>query len=256
MFNAVLIFLIVICSVVTSFLLDQIFEDPGTFPVSLMFWPPFVFYRIIGILNRHATSHLLPNYTLYMVKPGDPIFIAIIILIVDIVLLILLASYLIQIIPSEFGYARPWHFPISTFLKRNEQENDMASTLERLKSRNQIKDTKEKDLEDADVKEERIKVLTSRYPKDIPLLICEMQKTYINGKVKKNAVKNVTFAVENGIVFGLLGPNGAGKTSLISILTGVYPASSGKAFISGFLLDKHPEYALRSIGVCPQVFRY
>ena len=34
------------------------------------------------------------------------------------------------------------------------------------------------------------------------------------------AVKGVSFAVEEGEVFGLLGPNGAGKTTTISMVTG------------------------------------
>lgn len=45
---------------------------------------------------------------------------------------------------------------------------------------------------------------------------------------------------------------GAGKTTLISILTGVYPATSGTAKLAGFDIKNQSELALRSIGVCPQ----
>ena len=48
------------------------------------------------------------------------------------------------------------------------------------------------------------------------------------------AVGGVTFAVEEGEVFGLLGPNGAGKTSTIEILEGLRNADSGKASVCGF----------------------
>ena len=36
-----------------------------------------------------------------------------------------------------------------------------------------------------------------------------------------------------GEIFGFLGPNGAGKTTLISVLTGMYPQTSGVGFIGG-----------------------
>jgi energy-coupling factor transporter ATP-binding protein EcfA2 len=46
------------------------------------------------------------------------------------------------------------------------------------------------------------------------------------------AVKGVSFAVEQGEVFGLLGPNGADKTTTISMLTGILPPTSGTARIA------------------------
>jgi ABC-type multidrug transport system ATPase subunit len=53
-------------------------------------------------------------------------------------------------------------------------------------------------------------------------------------------------------VFGLLGPNGAGKTTLISILTGLYPPTSGDAFLAGFNVHTEIEKIYQNIGVCPQ----
>jgi ABC-2 type transport system ATP-binding protein len=53
--------------------------------------------------------------------------------------------------------------------------------------------------------------------------------------LKKNygdleAVKGVSFGIEEGEVFGLLGPNGAGKTSIINMLIGLSKPSFGKTF--------------------------
>ena len=42
------------------------------------------------------------------------------------------------------------------------------------------------------------------------------------------AVRGVSFQVEEGEVFGLLGPNGAGKTSTIEVLEGLRPADGGR----------------------------
>ena len=43
------------------------------------------------------------------------------------------------------------------------------------------------------------------------------------------AVDSVSFSLERGEVLGFLGPNGAGKTTTISMLTGLYPPSAGRA---------------------------
>ena len=48
------------------------------------------------------------------------------------------------------------------------------------------------------------------------------------------AVRGVSFSVEEGEVFGLLGPNGAGKTTTIEILEGLRNADSGKASVCGY----------------------
>ncbi len=42
------------------------------------------------------------------------------------------------------------------------------------------------------------------------------------------ALRGVSFAVQEGEVFGLLGPNGAGKTSTVEILEGLRPADGGR----------------------------
>ena len=48
------------------------------------------------------------------------------------------------------------------------------------------------------------------------------------------AVRGVSFHVEEGEVFGLLGPNGAGKTSTIEVLEGLRTADGGAASVCGF----------------------
>lgn len=50
---------------------------------------------------------------------------------------------------------------------------------------------------------------------------------------KVQAVKDVSFSVEKGEIFGLLGPNGAGKTTTLKILMGLVKPSSGEAKLFG-----------------------
>jgi ABC-2 type transport system ATP-binding protein len=66
------------------------------------------------------------------------------------------------------------------------------------------------------------------------------------------AVKGLSFTVEDGEIFGLLGPNGAGKSTLIRMLTTLLPPSAGTAVIAGFDVSTEPDSVRRMIGVIPQ----
>lgn len=71
------------------------------------------------------------------------------------------------------------------------------------------------------------------------------------GKVQ--ALKEVSFDVPKGQVLGLLGQNGAGKTSLLNLLSGFLPASSGSIVINGHDLFTEPLLAKSEIGYLPEV---
>jgi ABC-2 type transport system ATP-binding protein len=66
------------------------------------------------------------------------------------------------------------------------------------------------------------------------------------------AVNGITFAVEDGEIFGLLGPNGAGKSTLIRMLVTLLPPTSGTAVIHGFDIVKQADGVRQTIGVIPQ----
>ena len=66
------------------------------------------------------------------------------------------------------------------------------------------------------------------------------------------AVNGISFAVEEGEIFGLLGPNGAGKSTLIRMLVTLLPPTGGTALVNGFDVIKQSDGVRRSIGVIPQ----
>ncbi|CAG8491768.1 7977_t:CDS:10 [Scutellospora calospora] len=165
----VVTFLIVLCGIIVSSVTQYLYRNNPA-PLTYFLWPPFAFYRCLGLINTASVRNT-------------------------------------KIDPDEVKF------------------------------------------EDADVKEERKRVLENNYDIDSPLVMKHMRKVYPNGKL---AVKDITFAVDRNIIFGLLGPNGAGKTTLIGILTGLYSPTSGSASINNFNISTHMREVYMSMGVCPQ----
>lgn len=64
--------------------------------------------------------------------------------------------------------------------------------------------------------------------------VCALQKSF--GKVQ--AVKDVSFEVHSGEIFGLLGPNGAGKTTTIRMMLDIFRPDDGQIQILGGKLDE------------------
>ena len=62
-----------------------------------------------------------------------------------------------------------------------------------------------------------------------------LHKTYHSGFLMKPklALKDVSFNVEPGQVYGFIGPNGAGKSTTIKVLTGLLNFDSGKVLVNG-----------------------
>jgi ABC-2 type transport system ATP-binding protein len=77
----------------------------------------------------------------------------------------------------------------------------------------------------------------------------DLTKVYPGGVT---AVDRMNLAVTQGEIFGLLGPNGAGKTTTASMLTTRVVPTSGRGFVGGIDVVRHPAVAKQLIGVVPQ----
>lgn len=87
------------------------------------------------------------------------------------------------------------------------------------------------------------------------LIINNLTKTYKNGR----GIKDISFEVKEGDIYGLLGPNGSGKTTIMKIITGVIRADKGEVEIFGRSVKKDNEKSLEYVGClieAPAVFEY
>ena len=66
---------------------------------------------------------------------------------------------------------------------------------------------------------------------------------------ERTALRNVSFAVDRGEIFGLLGPNGGGKSTLFRILSTMMAPSEGRALVGGCDVVRDRAAVRRQIGV-------
>lgn len=79
-----------------------------------------------------------------------------------------------------------------------------------------------------------------------------LKKTYNRGHV--TALRNLSFDVAEGEIYGIIGPDGAGKTSLFRILTTLLLADSGTACVDGLDVMKQYKAIRKRIGYMPGKF--
>lgn len=81
-------------------------------------------------------------------------------------------------------------------------------------------------------------------------------KNLVKNYGKFNAVKGISFEVQEGEIFGLLGPNGAGKSTTLEIIETLRQKTSGEVIVDGIDLDKDPNEIKKIIGVQLQTSGY
>lgn len=63
------------------------------------------------------------------------------------------------------------------------------------------------------------------------------------------AIKGISFLVNEGEIIALIGANGAGKTTALQTITGLIPSKAGKIFYEGKDITKTPGHKLVSMGI-------
>jgi ABC-2 type transport system ATP-binding protein len=89
------------------------------------------------------------------------------------------------------------------------------------------------------------------------ITISNLSKSYGTEKKKVHVVKNISFTVQKGTVFGCIGPNGAGKTSTIKMLVGLSKPTSGSiTVLDGSPFDMHVHQKIGFMPESPLFYQY
>uniref|UniRef100_A0AAQ5ZUX9 ABC transporter domain-containing protein n=1 Tax=Amphiprion ocellaris TaxID=80972 RepID=A0AAQ5ZUX9_AMPOC len=186
----------------------------------------------------------------------------------DAVLYGVLAWYLDNVFPGQFGIGRPFHFPFQpSYWQRptpsHSEMTDQASRktckhqskrdrLEREREQmKQLQDTPNLEDEDQDAgKEGQLFFEPDPVGLAMGVQIQDLVKVF-DGR-SRPAVNGLNISFYEGQITSFLGHNGAGKTTTMSILTGLYPPTSGTAYINGRDIRTDIDIIRTSMGMCPQ----
>uniref|UniRef100_A0A665TKW0 ATP-binding cassette sub-family A member 2 n=1 Tax=Echeneis naucrates TaxID=173247 RepID=A0A665TKW0_ECHNA len=173
-------------------------------------------------------------------------------LIIDASVYGVLTWYIEAVHPGMYGLPRPWYFPLQRSYwsgsgrvetwdwpwcgggaaRLSVMEEDQACAMDQRRSE-----------EMRGIEEE---------PSHLPLVVCidKLTKVYKTGS--KLALNKLSLNLHENQVVSFLGHNGAGKTTTMSILTGLFPPTSGSATIYGHDIRTEMERIRQNLGMCPQ----
>ncbi|XP_041331810.1 ATP-binding cassette sub-family A member 13 [Pyrgilauda ruficollis] len=153
--------------------------------------------------------------------------------------------YFSNIIPGRFGLKNQWYFPFTVSYWKNlcgterSKRHYLNSNMFFFNENFQEKGFSP--LENSQGNHEGA---------TIGVVLLSLTKEHLDGQ--KAAVKDLNLTFHKGQITALLGPNGAGKTTVISLLTGVYPPSSGTIIVDGKDIRTELAAIRTELGVCPQ----
>ncbi|KAI4587779.1 hypothetical protein MJG53_005566 [Ovis ammon polii x Ovis aries] len=207
----------------------------------------FALYEVAGVGIQWHTFSQSP-------VEGDDfnLLLAVTMLMVDAVVYGVLTWYIEAVHPGMYGLPRPWYFPLqkSYWLgsgrteawewnwpwartpRLSVMEEDQACAMESRRSE-----------ETRGMEEE---------PTHLPLVVCVDKLTKVYKNDKKLALNKLSLNLYENQVVSFLGHNGAGKTTTMSILTGLFPPTSGSATIYGHDIRTEMDEIRKNLGMCPQ----
>uniref|UniRef100_A0A8C4XKW3 ATP-binding cassette sub-family A member 2 n=1 Tax=Falco tinnunculus TaxID=100819 RepID=A0A8C4XKW3_FALTI len=207
----------------------------------------FALYEVAGVGIQWHTFSQSP-------VEGDDfnLLLSMMMLIVDAVVYGVLTWYIEAVHPGMFGLPRPWYFP---FQKSYWLGNGRVETWEwtwpwsRTTRLSIMEEDQACAMESRRLEETRG---IEEEPTHLPLVVCIDKLTKVYKTDKKLALNKLSLNLYENQVVSFLGHNGAGKTTTMSILTGLFPPTSGSATIYGHDIRTEMDEIRKNLGMCPQ----
>ncbi|XP_063792321.1 ATP-binding cassette sub-family A member 2 [Pseudophryne corroboree] len=207
----------------------------------------FALYEVAGVGIQWKTFSQSP-------VEGDDfnLMLSMMMLIIDAVVYGILTWYIEAVHPGMYGLPRPWYFPFqrSYWLGSGRIESWEWSWPWSRPSRLSIMEEDQACAMESRLLEETRGI--EEEPSHLPLVVCIDKLTKIYKTGKKLALNKLSLNLHENQVVSFLGHNGAGKTTTMSILTGLFPPTSGSATIYGHDIRTEMNEIRKSMGMCPQ----
>ncbi|KAL7057439.1 hypothetical protein AAHC03_019316 [Spirometra sp. Aus1] len=181
-------------------------------------------------------------------------------LFIDGVLAVLCTAYLEAVLPSTYGVPRKWYFLFTSAFWKDvcdsccchpKRKNALSGDLPPSSASSSLSLSSfylPQQASSPQVYDQFHEPPPDKH--SVGVSIRGLTKTYRGGK--QTAVNNLWADFYEGQITSFLGHNGAGKTTTMSILTGIYPASSGDAYICGKNIRTEMPAIRTFLGLCPQ----
>ncbi|KAM8946763.1 cholesterol transporter ABCA5 [Pelodytes ibericus] len=213
------------------------------FPKSFVwFFSPFCHCTfMIGVAQiMHLEGYERGAQLSYLKDGPYPLIITFIFLVVDSVMYLLLASYLDQVLPGEYGLKRPPFFFMKPSYWSKRRRNYGELNESHCNSNFNLSEMVEPVSLDLQGKE--------------AIRIKSLHKSFKKESKQVAALQGLTFSMYEGQITALLGHSGTGKTTLMNILCGLCPPSEGFATIYGHRVTDIDEIldARKMTGICQQ----
>lgn len=160
-------------------------------------------------------------------------------LIIESLVYAVITWYVEAVFPGSYGIPKPFYFPFTkSYWCGVSQDNTMQVNSE--EEMGPVDRADNPDIEDE----------THDLP--VGVSIKNLRKVFKGSTGSKVAVDGLSLQMYKGQITALLGHNGAGKTTTMSILTGLFPPTSGSAHVNGKSILTGMDAIRDSLGLCPQ----